>query len=538
MAYLKDGGFTGFLYSMKETGRKLGNGAKELVENFISGFGGHGWKLWEYVKGKWKLEIDTIVVRETMLVFETLISKIRAIIGAQAITQGHGKVKSARISEDATEYLIELEDDNVSIEAHDFIRCQTFTGGNAKLYHVEVASVDLETKILHIPITEFESDESGMVINAPAAGDELVQFGNSQNKARQSAIYLHADESGQPAIDVMFDIDSKTWEGKVKIRLGAGIPGTQSRGFYVENGMIKGVDSTGHVTYCIYPDGSAEFGDGSVVFYTDKSGSIAGGAIAWQWDESNHEYVCTMKDVVLTWENLSDEVKENLKGEPGQDANLLPWIKQWNGYATELGEEYIVAPKMFSGVRNADGTLTGVAQGRDCITIRGKNHSGIYGLKNGNIVFSIDDTGEVSLTGKFSSSANGRRFEINPDNQTLTFYESDGQEGISMYSTDEGTGRMTIYGRKSESANYQRSYVDVDGSGIAATAGPYYGAYGAKQLSISNGRGAYAQLCIMSDRNNSNNEVATIQAAGWATSPNQVLSGCVYVENGFLKVKS
>lgn len=30
-------------------------------------FTGHGWKLWEYMTGKWKLEIDTIVVRETML---------------------------------------------------------------------------------------------------------------------------------------------------------------------------------------------------------------------------------------------------------------------------------------------------------------------------------------------------------------------------------------------------------------------------------------------------------------------------------------
>lgn len=271
MAYLKDGGFTGFLYSMKETGRKLGNGAKEVVENFISGFGGHGWKLWEYVKGKWKLEIDTIVVRESMLIFEMLISKIRAIIGAQAITQGHGKVKSARISEDAAEYLIELEDENVSIEAHDFIRCQTFTGGNAKMYHVEVSSVDFETRILHIPITEFESDESGMVINAPAAGDELVQFGNSQNKARQAAIYLHADESGQPAIDVMFDIDSKNWEGKVKIRLGGNIPGTDNKGFYCENGMIRGVSEDGTVVYQINPDGSGFLGSGGIKW--EKNGN-------------------------------------------------------------------------------------------------------------------------------------------------------------------------------------------------------------------------------------------------------------------------
>lgn len=315
MAILSNGKFYGFLCSVKETGRKLANGVKEYVEDFVSGFAGHGWRLWEYVTGKWKLEIDTIVVRETMIVFEMLVSKIRAIIGAQTISQGHGKVKSARISDDGTEYLIVLEDKDVSIVAHDFVRCQTFTGDKTKLYHVEVSSVDVETKTLHVPLSEF--DDSG---NIPEAGDELVQFGNSQNKARQSAIYLHADETGQPAIDVMFELDSKNWDGKVKVRVGGDIPDSGGlKGFYCENGMIKGADSNGHTVYCIYPDGTAEFGDGSAKFCTDKSGYIADGAIAWQWDETIKRCVCTMKDVVLTWDNLSDDAKENLKGEPGKD---------------------------------------------------------------------------------------------------------------------------------------------------------------------------------------------------------------------------
>jgi hypothetical protein len=320
MAILSNGKFYGFLCSVKETGQKLANGVKEYVEDFVSGFAGHGWKLWEYVKGKWKLEIDTIVVRETMIVFEMLISKIRAIIGAQTISQGHGKVKTARISDDGTAYLIVLEDEDMSIVAHDFVCCQTFVGDKTKLYHVEVDSVDVETKTLHIPLSEFDVDESGKVLNPPAAGDELVQFGNSQNKARQSAIYIHADETGQPAIDVMFDIDSKNWDGKVKVRVGGDIPGSGGlKGFYCENGMIKGADASGHMVYCIYPDGTAEFGDGSAKFCTDKSGHIAGGAISWVWNAEKKKCVCTMKDVVLTWDNLSDEAKENLKGEPGKD---------------------------------------------------------------------------------------------------------------------------------------------------------------------------------------------------------------------------
>ena len=81
--------------------------------------------------------------------------------------------------------------------------------------------------------------------------------------------------------------------------------------------MIKGTDASGHTVYCIHPDGSAEFGDGSAKFNADKSGKLAGGAISWAWDADKKKYVCTMGDVILKWDNLSDEVKENLRGEKG-----------------------------------------------------------------------------------------------------------------------------------------------------------------------------------------------------------------------------
>lgn len=306
MAILSNGKFYGFLCSVKETGQKLANGVKEYVEDFMSGFAGHGWKLWEYMTGKWKLEIDTIVVRETMIIFEMLISKIRAIIGAQTISQGHGKVKSARISDDGTEYLIVLEDEDMSIVAHDFVRCQTFVGDKTKLYHVEVDSVDVETRTLHVLLSEFDKDESGNILYPPAAGDELVQFGNSQNKARQSAIYMHADETGQPAIDVMFDVNSKNWDGKVKVRMGGDIPGGNGlKGFYSVNGMVKAVDDKGIVIYELSPDGSVNLGKGNIV-YSPSTNKVTLGS-----------------GVTLTWNNLDNESKENLKGEPGENGISL-----------------------------------------------------------------------------------------------------------------------------------------------------------------------------------------------------------------------
>lgn len=314
------------LASAKKTGRQVMNAAGEwvveVVEDFMSGFAGHGWKIWEYVKGKWMLEIDSIRVREQFIVFEMLVSKMRAIIGSLGISQACGKIATVTLSEDGTEYLITLEDETMSFVAHDFMRCQTYTGIKQTFYHVEISSV--VDDVIHVPVSEFDKDAEGIVTNPPEPGNDVVQFGNSVSKNRQSAIYIHADESGQPAIDIMFDIDSKDWTGKIKTRLGGDIPGGDgARGFYCENGMIKGTDSSGHTVYCIHPDGSAEFGDGSAQFNRDKSGYLAGGAISWRWDADKKKYVCTMGDVILGWDNLSPEVKENLKGADGKDAVLL-----------------------------------------------------------------------------------------------------------------------------------------------------------------------------------------------------------------------
>lgn len=251
MAKFLNGGFLKFVCSTVKSGGIY-------IEHFMTGFAGYGWKIWEYTVGKWMLEIDSLRVRGTMIVYELIISKIRAIIGALAISQGQGKIKTVSMSEDGTEYLITVEGD-MSFVDKDFIRCQTFTN-NQKLYHVEISYI--ESSIIHIPVTEFAEYTS-----VPEVGDEIVQFGNEENTARQSAIYIHADEEDQPAIDVMFGISSKDWTNCVKIRVGGNIPGADGlKGLYVENGMIKGVDSAGITTYCIYPDGTAEFGNGSAKF--------------------------------------------------------------------------------------------------------------------------------------------------------------------------------------------------------------------------------------------------------------------------------
>ena len=81
-------------------------------------------------------------------------------------------------------------------------------------------------------------------------------------------------------------------------------------------------------------------------------------------------------------------------GEPGEDANLLPWVEDWNNNKTEIGGEYLISPKIFSGTKDSSGKLTGIALGRDCITVDGEKRTGIFALVGGNIVFKLDPISE------------------------------------------------------------------------------------------------------------------------------------------------
>lgn len=100
-------------------------------------------------------------------------------------------------------------------------------------------------------------------------------------------------------------------------------------------------------------------------------------------------------------------------GNPGQDANLLPWVEQWEKNKTQIGSEYVVSPKIFSGINSGtadDPVLTGIAIGEECITDKdGNKRTGIFALVDNEPVFELDPIskkykfeGEVNATsGKF-----------------------------------------------------------------------------------------------------------------------------------------
>lgn len=298
MAILSNGKFSGFLCSIRDTGKKLKDGAAVMVEDFLSGFNGYGWKLWKK-SNLWRLEIDELLVRKSFTTFEHIISQITSIRGGQTISQGHAKIKAVTIIEadvyrenDGEEtitqeqcYRLEIDDESNSIVEYDFVQCLK----GDRQYLVQVGSVF--QYYINIPITEFDSDaETGEVLNAPQAGDEIVQFGNASHqdkyKNRHSALYLHVDED-EPAIDLMTNMYSKDWSNAIKVRIGGNLPGTDGdRGFYSVNGKIISVDENNDIVYEINPDGSGYFARGKFSWTKDGSPKFSG-TILLQIDENN-----------------------------------------------------------------------------------------------------------------------------------------------------------------------------------------------------------------------------------------------------------
>lgn len=205
---------------------------------FVDGLLGEGFKLWRDENGVTYLCLDKLTVRQTMTVLELLIEKMRSVGGMICVSAANGKIKA--VSEQDGSYYIEFEQDN-TFEAHDLIRCQTFSGGQMKHYWVEVAEAD--TKGVKVPKAEFAG-------TLPEVSDEVVLMGNTRNRKRQNIILISATEDGQPRVDVMDGVKAKNFKDCLRARLGNldGInddrfPADQQphgNGLYSDNAYLRG----------------------------------------------------------------------------------------------------------------------------------------------------------------------------------------------------------------------------------------------------------------------------------------------------------
>lgn len=186
------------------------NGAMSGSSVFSSGFTGAGYRLDDGVAtaGKTTLELDEMIVRGRMRVYELLIHQIRATNGSVFVS-GVGKAKTVSGS---GPYTITTDTDH-GFAANDLIRAQRFTGSGVYQSNLTVTSVASSTQFT-------ATLSSG---DAPAAGMEFVRLGNTTDTTRQGSIYLTADDTFAPAIDILDGVASFAQWGsasKIKVRLG------------------------------------------------------------------------------------------------------------------------------------------------------------------------------------------------------------------------------------------------------------------------------------------------------------------------------
>lgn len=303
-----------------------------------NGFAGSGWAAQTAEDGKTYVEADNLRIRGRLTAFELVIEKIRAICGALGISQACGRVKS--VDGDATNYYLVLEGDDThgygGFQANDFIRCQRWTTNGARGYWVRVSFIGSTAgghdNVLAINRSEFDAaivephagevnaydhvqDVSAHVVQLvtddlaslitvddgttelfaddsdtpvaglmvlPEVGDELVQYGNATDPTRQSAIYIHANGTGQPAIDLLTGITSKSFVGCLACRLGGYLP-TGGFGLYAKNGQIISLSPDGQTThYSLNPDGSFSLGQGAIE-YNGKGDVTIGNNVTIKW---------------------------------------------------------------------------------------------------------------------------------------------------------------------------------------------------------------------------------------------------------------
>lgn len=111
-----------------------------------------------------------------------------------------------------------------------------------KFYWVEVKAVDGAS---------FFADKAEFNGVVPAVGDEVVQMGNTKNTERQALIYITAQESGKPYIEILNGVKTKSLTGTDRTRLGdlsnivdpdfTGEAAVKGTGFYSTNAFLKGI---------------------------------------------------------------------------------------------------------------------------------------------------------------------------------------------------------------------------------------------------------------------------------------------------------
>ena len=200
---------------------ELTDGKSLRTASFASGFVGNGFRLDQGVStaARTTFEVDDLWVRGQMHVYELLIHQIRATNGSIFVSNT-GKLTAVTLATGTqgaigSTYRLYVDPEiGNTFAVDDLIRAQRWTGSGVYYSDLEISYVDPGNAYCIGRL------KGGV---APQVGFEYVRLGNETNVNRQGGVYLTADDSGAPFIDVFDGVNAFTdWNtaGVVKARLG------------------------------------------------------------------------------------------------------------------------------------------------------------------------------------------------------------------------------------------------------------------------------------------------------------------------------
>ena len=217
--------------------------------NFSSGNLGAGFRLWLDQNNDGELELDRLIVRKVMKVYELIIQQMKFQGGMYIYSVGG--IVCTEVEELANDGGYKCYfDTKEGQEPNPFVvgdqaRCQRFNLGTttAKYYWRLVTAVGTD----YIVLSKTDKDTDSGV---PEAGDNIVQFGHRSTASRKKGIVLTTIDSNAPRMDFYDDIDSYDLSGCLITTIGVK---NGEVGVYTENGSFTGVVNVtgGNVKYLL-----------------------------------------------------------------------------------------------------------------------------------------------------------------------------------------------------------------------------------------------------------------------------------------------
>lgn len=160
----------------------------------------------------------------------------------------------------------------------------------------------------------------------------------------------------------------------------------------------------------------------------------------------------------------------------------------------------------------------------------------VASIKNGKL--------DIVMQGKLQTSATGERIVIDPDDKSITLYDSNGLKSIELFIGHNGNGVVRSYSRDYNNGVRQTATLSDGQLVIDDGVQSVYPSIENNSFAIfSNGFRLNNHIEQRFDvfntvsHDGSNKRIVEVLSSAWPTSASQVLPGGVYIENYFLKVR-